>query len=309
MCKIPKLEEIEFTNRSSKSNLKRSICKVCEAAYLRAKRAPKLLTRKVSKEKAKLEALANPLKNCTGCLEIKPKSEFNKAKKGFDGLTAWCKNCYQKWAEDNKEALILKRKEYRKKNRTIIKDKKREYSKTEKSIKQRKEYILKNPEVKRRISNKYAKNNSKKNRERRIKWVNENLTRHRKYCREYVAKRARTDIGYAMMRRLRSRILSALKGKNIRKAAKTVELLGCSVEEFKNHLQQRFHQGMTWENRGEWHIDHIVPCASFNLSDPMQQRICFHYTNLQPLWEKENRRKKDKIEKPIQMFIPLQFGG
>jgi len=89
-------------------------------------------------------------------------------------------------------------------------------------------------------------------------------------------------------------------GKN--KSASTVELLGCSIEELKIYLQGFFQPGMTWDNYGNpdgdhkksWHVDHIRPCASFDLSDPIEQRECFHYTNLQPLWGKDNLSKGDK---------------
>lgn len=60
-------------------------------------------------------------------------------------------------------------------------------------------------------------------------------------------------------------------------------------------LEQQFTEGMTWENYGEWHVDHIRPCVSFDLSIPEQQQECFHYTNLQPLWAKDNLQKSDKI--------------
>jgi hypothetical protein len=79
-----------------------------------------------------------------------------------------------------------------------------------------------------------------------------------------------------------------------RKCASTMELVGCTIEELREHLEAQFGPGMTWKNRGEWHIDHIRPCVSFDLSDPAQQRECFHYTNLQPLWAHDNLVKHTK---------------
>jgi hypothetical protein len=96
---------------------------------------------------------------------------------------------------------------------------------------------------------------------------------------------------------LRNRLCDAVKGRN--KSAKTQELLGCSVEYLKRYLEGRFLPGMSWDNWGHvgkvWHIDHIRPCASFDLTDPEQQRACFHYTNLQPLWAVDNIRKGAKV--------------
>jgi hypothetical protein len=60
-------------------------------------------------------------------------------------------------------------------------------------------------------------------------------------------------------------------------------------------LEKKFLPGMNWENYGEWHIDHIVPCSSFDLSKSEQQKICFNYSNLQPLWAADNIRKSDSI--------------
>ena len=77
------------------------------------------------------------------------------------------------------------------------------------------------------------------------------------------------------------------------KSASTIQLLGCNAAELKLHLESKFTVGMTWENHSQfgWHIDHILPCASFALTDPEQQKKCFHYTNLQPLWWVDNIKK------------------
>ena len=96
------------------------------------------------------------------------------------------------------------------------------------------------------------------------------------------------------IRRLYStRIKAAIKIQSGPKAFKTIELLGCSVQECRQYLESKFQDGMTWENHGMygWHIDHIIPCASFDLTDPEEQKKCFHYTNLQPLWAKDNLSK------------------
>jgi len=85
-----------------------------------------------------------------------------------------------------------------------------------------------------------------------------------------------------------------LKG-NI-KSKKTKELLGCTVEELKRYLSNKFVDNMSFENYGKWHIDHIIPCASFDFSKPEEQAKCFHYTNLQPLWAIDNIKKGAKYD-------------
>ena len=95
-----------------------------------------------------------------------------------------------------------------------------------------------------------------------------------------------------LIHNLRTRIAMAIK-KNV-KSGKSLDLLGCSIDFLKKYLSDRFQLGMTWDNYGVWHIDHIRPCSSFNLSDVNQQRICFHYSNLQPLWKRDNLSKGSK---------------
>jgi len=96
---------------------------------------------------------------------------------------------------------------------------------------------------------------------------------------------------------MRSRIRGLLIRASTRKKYHTHELIGCSWVLLKQHLESLFKEGMSWDNYGQhgWHIDHIIPCNSFDLTKEEEQRKCFHYTNLQPLWALENILKRDKI--------------
>jgi hypothetical protein len=91
---------------------------------------------------------------------------------------------------------------------------------------------------------------------------------------------------------LRGRIAQLVRSRGAQKADSTLRLTGCSAARLLEHLQNRFRDGMAWENYGSvWHVDHVRPCASFDLADPEQQRQCFHFSNLQPLLAEENIRK------------------
>jgi hypothetical protein len=79
------------------------------------------------------------------------------------------------------------------------------------------------------------------------------------------------------------------------KKNKTFEIIGCFPKELKEHLEKQFSNGMTWENRNEWHIDHIIPLSSAN-SEEEVYKLC-HYTNLQPLWKEDNLKKSNKLIK------------
>lgn len=79
------------------------------------------------------------------------------------------------------------------------------------------------------------------------------------------------------------------------KFTSVMNLIGCSIAELRTYLELKFLPGMTWDNYGQWHIDHIKPCASFNLALADEQRECFHFSNLQPLWAIDNIRKSNKF--------------
>jgi hypothetical protein len=113
------------------------------------------------------------------------------------------------------------------------------------------------------------------------------------YFKIYKRNRLKLDINYKIRCNLATRIWYALK--DICKSKSTEKLLGCNIDFLREHLQKQFKPGMSWSNYGKWHIDHIKPCASFNLNKPNEQKKCFHYKNLQPLWAKDNRIKSNKF--------------
>lgn len=90
---------------------------------------------------------------------------------------------------------------------------------------------------------------------------------------------------------LRNILRSSLR--NLERSIFIENTIGCSLTQLKDYLASKFKEGMTWDNHGPdgWHIDHIVPCFDFDLTKREEQLRCFHYTNLQPLWAKENRKK------------------
>jgi hypothetical protein len=112
---------------------------------------------------------------------------------------------------------------------------------------------------------------------------------------EQNAQRYRSDVAYRLEVSLRTRIRTALRKRLIyNKESPTADLLGCSIDDLIRHLESKFQPGMSWDNHGKWHIDHIRPCASFDLNNAEEQRLCFHFSNLQPLWAHDNLRKHCK---------------
>ena len=201
--------------------------------------------------------------------------------------TEYDKEYYLKNKEQKKEY----HKEYYLKNKEYIRETRRKYysKNREKRIRQMKEHYLKNKEqhnqqmkehylkTKERYQERSKKNNSKPE--------TKELTRNR------VNKRYKTDINFRISQICRSRVRRALKGLN--KSASTMKLIGCTIDELRNHIESKFEPWMTWENQGSggWDIDHIKACFHFNLADPEQQRACFNWSNLQPMEHIANIRK------------------
>ena len=170
-------------------------------------------------------------------------------------------------------------------------------------------WYLANPdEARRRSRENYAKHARKRiakiaewkraNRDkvRASYWRNIETTRARDRARQADANnrcrsRRLLDRGYNMKLRLRASLYQAIRLYGLGKKPRTMQLVGCTVIELVKHIESKFLPGMSWSNKSEWEIDHIKPCSSFDLSNPAQQKQCFHYTNLQPLWRIDNRTK------------------
>jgi len=131
------------------------------------------------------------------------------------------------------------------------------------------------------------------------KWNKENPDKANAATRKYVKKsnyykeRYHTDIEFRLRVILRNRLLQSVRT-NAR-AGSAVKDLGCTVSEFKEYLESRFTSGMTWDNMGDWHIDHIKPLVNFDLTNVEQFKEACHYTNLQPLCKEDNLKKSDTV--------------
>jgi hypothetical protein len=118
---------------------------------------------------------------------------------------------------------------------------------------------------------------------------------YKKYYRNYMRTRLSTDINFKLLHNYRKRVWEACIG--IDKDQNTIDLIGCNSDEFRKHLESKFKPEMNWSNYGKngWHVDHIIPCSRFDMSDKEQKKKALHFTNTQPLWWWENLSKGDKI--------------
>ena len=207
-------------------------------------------------------------KRCSSCKEYLILTTFTKSKERWDGLSAKCMTCkkaeYKKYYQGNKEKLLQNYKVYFQKNR-------------EKRYATKKIWRKANPEKVRNIAKRY-------HRKRTLNGKNR-IYRKNKY---------HNDLKFRIRANLSTRLWCALKAQGVKKTTSTMKLCGCSLENLKQHLESQFVDGMSWDNKGEWHIDHIKPCAAFDLTDVEQQKECFHFTNLQPLWALDNMKKGAK---------------
>lgn len=236
-------------------------------------------------------------KKCNKCNLVLPISEFYKEK---NEIKTPCKKCrnksskenHKKWRQTDEgrikmEILREKYEDRKKENNRLLKEQKRIQKEIEKNETMRLKFLekqrkvdLKNEEIKlREIKKQEQKENSKQ----------------RKRERDYEKWKRKWDTNeqFAIKVRLRNLIRNSFRKKGYLKTSKTRDILGIEYDEFVSYIQSKFQEGMNWDNRGLWHIDHIIPLSSSKNEEDVI-KLC-HYTNLQPLWAKDNLMKGDKI--------------
>ena len=243
-------------------------------------------------------------KVCPRCNVEKLRTDFYKCKPSKDGLAVYCIECAKInyklnrekskeqekiYREKNKERIKQVRKEYREKNIEKIREKERIKSKIKSKI-----YYQKNKEI---INEKYKEKNRVYAKEYRI-----NNAQKIRDSKNYKRK---TNHLFRLKCNIRNLILISIRKNNYTKKSKTYQILGCSFEEFKNHLESKFQTWMNWDNYGNpkdgiielnktWDIDHIIPISSAKTEEDILKLN--HYTNLQPLCSYTNRNvKRNKI--------------
>ena len=227
------------------------------------------------------------LKVCTECKEEKEISNFHIKKSSSDGHKSKCKKCIsvlsKEYYLDNKNNILKKCKTYKNNNKEKCKISRKTYynNNKEKCKEVDRLYYKENKENKRITRNEYRKNNREKVRLQEKALKDKNPT-YRLGCS------VRTLIG------------NSISKKGYRKNSKTANILGVSIPEFKIYLESQFKQGMSWENRGDWHIDHIIPIS---FAENEEEVIMLnHYTNLRPLWKVENLSKNDNILEKTDLY-------
>lgn len=149
-----------------------------------------------------------------------------------------------------------------------------------------KEWNAKNKLRRREINKEYALKNRDKVLKDMRDWYRNNAARCKFNVAKRIKEREQIDINFKLKRRIRSRLCSALKHNY--KTGSAVKDLGCSIDYFKKYIEKQFKEGMTWENYGLWEIDHIIPLASVDLTNKKSFFKVVHYTNMRPLWKKDN---------------------
>lgn len=238
----------------------------------------------------------NKTKVCNKCEIEKALTDYYKRKDGVLGVRPYCKVCC---AALEKLRDKVQRTEYNKqhwaKNKEPGKERRQlKYANNrEGNLLRAKENYAKDPERKKQYRRKYSAENKEIISAKAKVYHAENKPAILAYRRVYSKERKATDPLFKLGHAVRNRLLKILRKRNLKKTESLPEYLGCSVEALRAHLESQFQVGMTWDNRGAWHIDHIIPLSSAKTEAEIY--LLCHYTNLQPLWAADNLKKGAKV--------------
>ena len=265
-------------------------------------------------------------RECTECGEFKEQSEFGPRPEVKSGMQSKCKVCMQllglEYYNENKEKIAIRNKEYynsikdekNKRKREMYGEeeqkKAKEYydSNREKILEQKKEYHEKNKEEKNKKSREYYSTHKEEAKESSKNYRKNNKEKITKQRKEYVKNKLQTDDAYRFEHNLRARISMALKAQGGEKSHKSIELVGCIPKQAVSYLEASSKEGYKFKDVSPkgLNVDHIIPCKWFDLTDEMEQRICFNYRNLQLLPWGENSHKYTDLP-PENQLIDLFF--
>jgi len=261
------------------------------------------------------------MKICNKCKTSKPLGEFNKSKQREDGRQTMCRCCAKQYREANKDAIAAYHKQHYQANKDIINERKKQYHQANKDIinERKKQYYQANREAinerckqyyeankeaiaehgkQRYQANKEEINEKRKQRyqankeavaEQGKKYREANKEAVKKQNRRYARGRRAKDPLFRLTQNIRSLIRHALSNGGYSKKSRTHEILGCSFEEYQQHIEAQFTDGMSWERMSEIHIDHRLPVSAATTEAEML--ALNHHRNLQPLWKSDNLAK------------------
>ena len=228
------------------------------------------------------------LKKCKKCLLSKDKKEFCKNKRKKDGLDIYCKDCTK-----------IRCKAYRDKPKKIPINKMCKVCEEDKhntcfgkKISNKDGLNNTCKECRKVLSKIYRNNNSEKIKKYNKEQYYKKKEDRNKHVANYKRERRKVDKVFRLKCNISSLVRQSIKRKGYRKNIKTVDILGCSVEYFKEHIEKQFLKGMSWDNRDKWDLDHIVPMCHVKTEEDVYKLN--HWTNFQPMWSEQNRKIKHK---------------
>lgn len=254
------------------------------------------------------------MKKCSCCQEIKPFSDYTKSKSNKDGHGIYCKPCRKvkkrEEYEINRERYLANAKKYRIENPEKVSEaKKQSYLKKPEYYKQMHRiysennadairergrlYREENRAQIRARDNAYKARNREKLRKKQLEYQRENNLRINAYRSRYMRQRRSIDKLFAIKQNMRARFRFELAKRGEEQLIKANQYLGCSWIFLRDYLAEKFTDGMSWENYGDWHVDHVIPLASAKSKEELIR--LWHYSNLQPLWASDNISKGAKM--------------